>query len=532
MKRILTVVLLLITISAAGAETTWISTDKSAYIAGERLWCSLSCIDGESYSDFSKVAYMELLGEGGAETSPAKVSLKGGRGSGYIDIPVDLPTGNYLLVAYTLTNGSVPTYRVVSIYNTLTSLKSGNCEILPAPDYSPYMVSTSALNASFKDGALIVDNSGEPFKASVSLFWEDKLQQGASLAGTLEPLNIGGGGEYEGEIINLAFSSDKGTEPFAGKNATISFIGMDKYIYMARIDSAGRASFVTGNIFSQRNMVCEVEDLQSDLDWSIDIVQTSPLKNVPFSSIVPKLYLDSKYADVLAARSLSMQTHIFFDKEQMYDEHTGNLRHNVFSLAPDDVYRLDDYKRFVTMKETFTEIIPSIITRRVNHKDVIKIELRDAYGASGPSVFGNVFVIVDGVPVLDNQKIFDLDPALVETIELFKHPISFGRTVAEGIMSIKTFKGDMGGMKFDPNVKVLSFYGCCPPVDARMSVAPDPVEYPDLRSTIYWNSDASLSKGANEFKVVLPMYKGVAFRLVVDGFNGKERIFYTKELHF
>ena len=39
------------------AERTYVSTDRSVYVAGDRIWCSAFCVTGEGrLSDVSRVA--------------------------------------------------------------------------------------------------------------------------------------------------------------------------------------------------------------------------------------------------------------------------------------------------------------------------------------------------------------------------------------------------------------------------------------------------------------------------------------------
>src|SRR5574344_1583855 len=101
MKRILTVLILSATSLLLRAqsqmlhERLYLSTDKECYIAGEPMWISAFCYDAVSGkpSPVSAVAYIELQNLSGSVVQ-AKIALTDGRGSGLIDLPVSLPTGN------------------------------------------------------------------------------------------------------------------------------------------------------------------------------------------------------------------------------------------------------------------------------------------------------------------------------------------------------------------------------------------------------------------------------------------------------
>lgn len=84
-------------------EKLFVHTDRSFYIAGERLWFSLFCVDGTFHRplDVSKVAYIELLDKDQKAVVQAKVALDSSRGAGSVYLPTALFTGNYTIRAYT-----------------------------------------------------------------------------------------------------------------------------------------------------------------------------------------------------------------------------------------------------------------------------------------------------------------------------------------------------------------------------------------------------------------------------------------------
>ena len=99
---------LLAVVSLRGAEMPverlFVSTDREAYIAGDNVWCSLFCLDGEGKrSSQSAVSYLELISAEGTVVE-AKIGLLDGRGAGSFRIPVSVPTGVYRLIAYTSAN--------------------------------------------------------------------------------------------------------------------------------------------------------------------------------------------------------------------------------------------------------------------------------------------------------------------------------------------------------------------------------------------------------------------------------------------
>ena len=87
-------------------ERIYISTDRDVYLAGDAVWCSLSCLNENGrFSNESAVSYLELISMDGTVCT-AKIGLLEGRGAGSFRIPVTAPTGTYRLIAYTAVNAA------------------------------------------------------------------------------------------------------------------------------------------------------------------------------------------------------------------------------------------------------------------------------------------------------------------------------------------------------------------------------------------------------------------------------------------
>ena len=145
MKKLMITILALSAALLAGAvpvERIYVSTDRDVYIAGDAVWCSLTCLDGNGrFSNESAVSYLELVSTDGTVCT-AKIGLLEGRGAGSFRIPVTTPTGTYRLVAYTAVNASeegepwMAGSRLLTVFNTTSSARVLNgVEILDEAAY-------------------------------------------------------------------------------------------------------------------------------------------------------------------------------------------------------------------------------------------------------------------------------------------------------------------------------------------------------------------------------------------------------------
>ncbi len=84
-------------------EKVFIHTDKTFYMAGETIWFKAYTVDANFHkpSVTSKVLYAEITGKDQKTLLHGKIALDSGKGSGSFAIPASIPSGNYLLRAYT-----------------------------------------------------------------------------------------------------------------------------------------------------------------------------------------------------------------------------------------------------------------------------------------------------------------------------------------------------------------------------------------------------------------------------------------------
>jgi hypothetical protein len=108
-------------------EKLFLHTDKKTYLAGEFLWFKAYCVEGYTHQPLhlSRLAYVELLNNSNKAVLQTKISLKAGEDNGSLYLPLNLPTGNYKLRAYTnwMKNFSADFFfeKVISVINPLSN---------------------------------------------------------------------------------------------------------------------------------------------------------------------------------------------------------------------------------------------------------------------------------------------------------------------------------------------------------------------------------------------------------------------------
>ena len=201
-------------------EKIYVHTDKNIYAAGETIWMALYLLDGQTHrpGTWSVVARVELRDSQQKPISELKLFALPGFASGSIELPKDLPPGNYTLVAYThyQRNSGDETL----FYKTLRIVQGMDSPDNPKPQVTLPVFEESIPNSSdirlrfFPEGGDCI--TGLPCQIAITA----QNSYGAPVSGT-------GTIKYEGS--DIFFSTNKqglgqfSYKPKLGKSAVASF---------------------------------------------------------------------------------------------------------------------------------------------------------------------------------------------------------------------------------------------------------------------------------------------------------------------
>jgi hypothetical protein len=100
-------------------------------------------------------------------------------------------------------------------------------------------------------------------------------------------------------------------------------------------------------------------------------------------------------------------------------------------------------------------------------------------------------ILLDGVPLLDADKIMAVDPRKVKKLEVVKRRYYLGPVTMDGIVSYTTYDADIAGIELDPGSLTLNYEG----LQLRREFLYPEYEtqkqfnsrVPDKRHLLYWN---------------------------------------------
>ena len=529
MKRItLSLLLCLVLVPARSQEQDriYVATDRPAYLAGDMVFCSLFCTDENGHRNgFSAVSYVELISADGT-VAEAKIALFDGRGSGSFRIPASAPSGNYTLMAYTSRSQAVPDgSRVLSVYNTYSTARvHDGVQLVPADAYRPFTepdaqegisLSLPARVRQERDVTLVVSGLTQKADLWVSVYHEDGLEQLPASAGLSaflhgKPAGKGGRpGEYEGEIIyatveNLV-SGASGTDNQA--TAILSSAGSPTHVYVGRSDRDGHISFYTGNIFGDRELVCQVSSVLGKQGY---INLASPFTHPEVPAADP-LVLSPAQQGALVSRKAALQS-----ERLVLDTLVVSLpkREDLLLDGISPVhYHLDDYNRFPTVREMCIEFINQLQFSRVEGEWRLRMIVTDGT-ESRHYLQDHILVMMDGVVLPDHAVLADFDAMLLDDVYIYQQAVALGGVIYNGVVNFVSKKNYVTALPFPDNVRVVDFKGVSYPVACPGGVGGTGK---DLRQLLYWNPALEVDENAAlRIPIHTPAYPG-RFRAHVEG---------------
>ncbi|MGC4038262.1 MAG: hypothetical protein QM764_20030 [Chitinophagaceae bacterium] len=327
--------------------------------------------------------------------------------------------------------------------------------------------------------------------------------------------------EHEGHIIVGKITNKKTGLPVENVLGYLSSPAK-KFQFTGGISNAqGLVYFNTKDFTGADQVIVQTNTRQSG-DYRIDIL--NPFSENYATTQLPSLKLQQAMQNQLLNHSVNsqVQTTYTMDSLNRFDLSPYTDTSHFFG-TPDKSYYLDDYVRFTTMEEVLREYVVEVAPRRSGRRFHIYV-LKTAH-----EFFENdALVLVDGVPFFDMDSVMAIDPLKIKKLELLTRRYIAGPVTSEGILSYTTYKGDMEGVRLDPNAIIVEyeslqlereFYAPKYETPARKNN-----HLPDFRNTLYWSPDVKLN---GQQKKDLSFYTGDLdgkYFIMVQGVSGKGNV--------
>ena len=353
-------------------------------------------------------------------------------------------------------------------------------------DMLSYLLLSSDIKGIIEDPAYYFDNTGaESDSAADNLVltqgwrrfrWEDVLQNRLPLFEYLP--------EKEGPVINARITDRRNGLPAGNITAYLSVPGQNFVLSTSSSRPDGDIRFNANTFYGRGEIIAQTNPL-TDSMYRVDIAGAWSDK---FSANpLPAFRLSPQWKTQLEYRSINIQAeNSYLLKSRERYSLPASVDTTPFYGPADKQYYLDEYTRFTTMEEVMREYVAEVKLRQQSGKFSFRV-VNDYF----KSFFDDdPLVLLDGVPVFDVNKIMAMDPLRIKKLEIMARKYYLGALATNGIVSYKTYEGDLAGYQLDANAVVVEydglqrereFYSPVYETDAQISS-----RIPDTRNALYW----------------------------------------------
>ena len=390
-----------------------IETDRTWYLAGESMEVSVTAD--------ALIAYAELCDTHGLAAGVV-VSLKGGEGTGILELPANLHSGYYVLSVYTRHNADV-SHRLVAVVNPLH--KSADDDVKWVSGDSCWVMADGTADLVSQKDVDVRETEGHIIKARIK--------------------NVYDGQSFTGSQILPA----------------LSIIGKQIHYFEGKMVNDSIAVFYTFGIHGKQPLVLSAMS-SSGVSLPIEMIS-------PFAILLPKelphLVFHYKRSEV-EARSLDMQRHQIAiapaKRELQLGDDADDTAEEVVPLdydevvhgtKPDLTYNLDEYRQFLTIREVLLEYVSCVKSTKVNGvpRLIVRRE-QEVYNSSLPTL-----VLIDGMPVNDTERLLNYDARRIHYINIYADQYIFGNGLYNGILSFVTRSGRLTNYPIERNMQYLVY---------------------------------------------------------------------------
>ncbi len=469
--------------NAIPQERIFTHVNTSMFLTGEYLYYKIYCLNSSSsyLSNLSKIAYVTLISDKGEQLFKQKIKLKNGLGNGDFFIPVSAQTGSYKLLVYTnwMMNKGIDHFfqediHIINPYQTTKTQDQFSVKDATTIPSSQIKNTSNNLNA---HGPLTLVLNDQTFKTrskvtiafkstdklslangdySISVRKRDQLPEPSkqSIAshfqksGKVKKEDIPTKNtsiyipELRGELItgNVSTTTNNNIKDL---KIAASIPGENYYITIAKTDAQGNFFLNIENDYEGDRIFLEILD-KPYKDYNITLKE---LPSLNYSKLkFKRLELDATLTNEIVQRSIHNQIENAYFKYKP-DSTISIVSKQLFDTKKVQSYKLDDFTRFKTVRETIFEIVKDVSISR----DGVRVQGYNFGTNSGILPL----VIIDGLQITDHASILDYNASNILAINVYRDRFILGTKLYQGALLLHTKNNTIE--TFQNNTSLFSF---------------------------------------------------------------------------
>ena len=526
-------------------EQVTLHLDRNICLAGETIWFKAWCFLNDGLEEeLSKVLYVEIFDASQKVIVQEKYLLDNNKTEGSFRIPEDVVSQHYFLRAYTRYMRNFSTdhfhYQQLTIINPFIeggSVESAQIE-KKGSDSKPSTQSLANLTANqnlqiqlekekYQARELItIDiNSSKPISADLSAVVRmqglgSQMQQHvmeqlseqteSDKSNPLSSEQLKWFPETRGLTIS-GVVQDENEESVAGALSMVAVLQKRPLLYMGTTDADGAFSICLHHLQDQKDLFVGTPNennkvlIRNDFETNFSEISLEPLQyDSSLHAMVEALYLHQQLVNTYPQQKA--QT-VFLPSQP------NAIATNI--LSPDRRIVLDNFIKMKTMSEVFTEITTGVQLRKKGGVQSLVV-----FNSEQQKLYDAPLVLLDNVPVFDIPELLKVDPAKIESIEIYNTDYYLGDYTAGGIISITSKTDNFAAYQWGDQASFTRFKNFAITQPFAQVVHESKNANPDFRSVLYWQPELQLTKQKTKtsFSIYAPDRPGL-YEVVVQGFT-------------
>jgi hypothetical protein len=519
-------------------------TDRDIYAVNEKVFFRAFHLSKSQLkqANWSKVLYVELIGESNQPIAQGKFELDGKGARGYLTIPPTAVTGQYSLRAYTKWMRNYPPegyfHKSVVIINPNTG-GINNLPVSSGGEYLPVQERTGD-----RRNAVLCNTDRNEYGSRERISITVTLPERNSASPDGYCMTVVRKGHYETtvpELISPSFreaelpdtimyypetrglslsgniTTGDGNHPLSFSRVHMTLLGDVTDYYGFMTDETGNFRIALPDHARSKDVLfCVESEHDRTVKFTLDDDYSAAVISNETGASQPK-FMDKRTAEeVLFAARINT----FFRASPGLDDTVRTVDKPDFSFYgyPTVRFKPSDYVAIPNLQEFFYELIKDVIVRKKKGKPYFRL-----IGEHPDLSLYDPLVLLDFVPIFDIEQVLSLAPAKVFSIDIINWVYIRGDQRYGGIIHIVTHRGDRAGVELPRNSFFFPFKTCESPEEFAFpdyEMNPADERTPDFRNCLLWIPDLSVTAGEPfRFELFSPDGQG-EYTIIVRGISG------------
>jgi len=336
-----------------------------------------------------------------------------------------------------------------------------------------------------------------------SFFWDQKWQEPGQVKQLAKkysnqpasPESLAFMPEIRDLTLNGTLVDQKSGQPVANEKLIASVLFGNPQIHFYKTRQNGDFSFTLHDLNGSREIFLSPYKRKSDstsyrlrLRSNFSTNKPAPL-HVPF----PMGPEDQSFIEEII---LNSQLHRHFQAHPM-DKYDSALKPVSPIPSQDKIsIRMSDYLELETMKEVFLELVPHARIREDEGHYSFEVLNDDNFALPG-----HPLILLDNLPVRDDDKIVQLHPSQIKKIEIINRTYILGEHTLNGVIMFTTESDNFAGIELPTSstfteYKSLSASSPFPSYQRKRESNPSLRQKPDFRNLLHWDPEFEIKKDA------------------------------------